>query len=68
MCLAKVYLSKNGQNDLILEDITLLQTKGGKLYLRTIFGEQKELWATIKEVDFQHSSIIVENLPQRKVE
>ena len=67
MCLAKVYLSKNGQNGLILEDVTLMQSEGEKLYLRTIFGEQKELDATIKEVDFQHSSIIVENLPQRKV-
>jgi predicted RNA-binding protein len=67
MCLAKVYLSKNGQNDLILEDVNLLQTKRGKLHIRTVFGEQKELWATIKEVDFQHSSIVLENPPQRKI-
>jgi predicted RNA-binding protein len=61
MCLAKAYLSEDGEKELILEEVAFLKIEGGKLHLWTLFGEQKEIEANIKEVDFQNSHLILEN-------
>lgn len=61
MCLAKVYLSANGQRELLLEEVASLKIEGKMLYLRTLFGEQREIAAAVREVDFQNSTIILEN-------
>ena len=58
MCLAKAYLDE--KEDSLLEDITSLWVEGGKLHLRNLFGEMKELGASIKEIDFQNSRILLE--------
>ena len=42
-------------------DVALLKAKDGKLLVTTIFGEQKEIEANIKEIDFMSSSIVLEN-------
>jgi predicted RNA-binding protein len=60
MCLAKAYLVGNGQRELLLEEVALIEIRDKKLRLSTIFGEKKELEAVIKAVDFQNSSIILE--------
>ena len=62
MCLARAYLSGNGKKELILEEVASLRIEGNKLELRTLFGEQKDIEAFVKEVDFQNSSIILENM------
>lgn len=60
MCLAKAYLMGDGQRELLLEEVALIEIHDKKLRLSTIFGEKKELEAVIKAVDFQNSSIILE--------
>jgi len=60
MCLAKAYLTGNGQRELLLEDVALIEIRDKVLCLSTIFGEKKEMEAVIKAVDFQNSSIILE--------
>jgi len=60
MCLAKAYLMGNGQRELLLEEVALIEIRDKTLRLSTIFGEKKELEAVIKAVDFQNSSIILE--------
>jgi len=60
MCLAKAYLMGDGQRELLLEEVALIEIRDKKLRLSTIFGEKKELEAVIKAVDFQNSSIILE--------
>ncbi len=59
MCLAKAYLGA-GENELLAEDITLMKTEGDKLLITTLFGEQKEIEASIKEIDFKASRIVLE--------
>ena len=61
MCLAKAYLGESEAGELILEDVALLRVEEGKLLLRSLFGEQKEVDCTIKTIDFQKSSIILES-------
>jgi len=62
MCLAKAYLSKNGERELLMQEIAYLGVGDEKLLLRTLFGEQKEVEANLREIDFANSSIILEKL------
>ena len=62
MCLAKAYLSKNGKQELLMREIAYLGVGDEKLLLRTLFGEQKEVEAKLREIDFANSSIILEKL------
>lgn len=60
MCLAKAYLGNSGDSELLAEDITVLKTEGGKLIITTLFGEQQEIEASIREIDFKASRILLE--------
>ncbi len=62
MCLAKAYLSENGERELLMREIAYLGVGNEKLLLRTLFGEQKEVEAKLREIDFANSSIILEKL------
>lgn len=62
MCLAKAYAGSNNEKTLLMEEIASLKVEDGKLLVATLFGEQREIEADIKEIDFMDSSIILENL------
>ena len=62
MCLAKAYLSKNGKRELLMQEIAYMGVGDEKLLLRELFGEQKEVEAKLREIDFATSSIILEKL------
>lgn len=58
MCLAKAYLDEKERP--FLEDVTSLRVEGRKLHLCNLFGETKELEASIREIDFQDSRILLD--------
>jgi predicted RNA-binding protein len=60
MCLGKAYLEGNGESELLLESVALLEVRGKKLRLSSLFGEEKEIEASLREIDFQTSRIIHE--------
>jgi predicted RNA-binding protein len=60
MCEANVYLVKEGNEELILEDISILRPEEGGLYLQNIFGEQKRIKARIKEMNLIDHRILLE--------
>jgi len=62
MCLAKVYLDRNGEKELLLEEVAVMEMEGGKLVIRTIFNEQKSIEANIRQIDFTNSNVILENM------
>ena len=62
MCLAKAYIGNSGEKELLAEEIASVKVEGGKLLVTTLFGEKKEIEATIKEIDFRSSDIILEKL------
>ena len=62
MCLSKAYIMGENSKGLLMGDIASLKVKGSKLLMTTLFGEQKEVEANIKEIDFMSSSIILENI------
>jgi predicted RNA-binding protein len=62
MCLAKAYIGKDGEKELLVEEVASLKAEGGRLLVTTLFGEQREIEASIKEIDFMASSIVLEKV------
>lgn len=60
MCLAKVYLRGTERDELLLDEVALIKVGQDKLWLRTLFGEEKEVAAAIREIDMVNSSIVLE--------
>ena len=60
MCLAKAYIGKKEEGDLLMEEIASIKVEDGKLLVTSLFGEQKEVAARIREIDFKASDIILE--------
>ncbi len=67
MCLSKAYVDRNGQRDLIVEEVAAVDIEDGRLLFKTLFGEQKEVEAIIKRIDFMTHSIFLESLKQEGV-
>ena len=61
MCLSKVYFDRGGKKEVLLEEVASVVIIGGKLQLKTLFGEQKEIDAHIKEIDLVAHSILLED-------
>ena len=59
MCLAKVYLREGDADKLIMETVAYVEKENGKILLRTILRQEKELEADIMEMDFTNSKIIL---------
>jgi predicted RNA-binding protein len=66
MCLGKAYLEADNKRELVLDSIASLEIDGTKVKLSTIFGDHKELEASIKEIDFEGSRIILTKVPAGK--
>lgn len=62
MCLSKVYVDADGKRELLMEEVASIGFEKDKLLLKTLFGEQKEIKAVVKQIDFVTNSIILENL------
>jgi len=54
MCEATAYLRDNGNEQQIMQDVTLLQPEGSAWLLVNLLGEQKLVQGTIEKVDFLH--------------
>jgi predicted RNA-binding protein len=60
MCLAKAYLGGKDEAELLAEEITSVRVEDGRLLLTTLFGENREIAARIREIDFRASRILLE--------
>lgn len=67
MCLSRVYFNRNGKKEIFLEEVASVIVDGGKLQLKTLFGEQKEIIANIKEIDLVTHSILLEDFGEGTV-
>ena len=66
MCLSKAYIERSGKRELVMGEVASLRLEDEKLRLRTLLGEQKEIDANIKEIDFLTHSITLEDPKTRK--
>ena len=62
MCLSKAYVDKNGNKELLMEEIASIDILDNKLRLKTLFGEEKEVAASIKHIDFMTHSLLLKDL------
>ena len=62
MCEANAYLERNGEEELVLENVDIIEPENGKVFIRNIFGEQKLLDSRIKKISLIDHKIILEEL------
>ncbi len=61
MCEAAAYVLKNGQEELVLQDVDVIEPDGDNLRLVNIFGEQMVIKASIQSLNLvNHKVILVE--------
>ncbi|MBM4287886.1 MAG: CooT family nickel-binding protein [Deltaproteobacteria bacterium] len=61
MCEATAYILKDGQEELLLPDVDIIEPEGEALRLVSIFGEQKVVRASIYRLNLvNHKIILVE--------
>jgi predicted RNA-binding protein len=61
MCEAAAYILKNGQEELLLPEVDIIEPDGDSLRLISIFGEQKIIKADIHRLNLvNHKIILVE--------
>jgi predicted RNA-binding protein len=58
--MAKAYLKHGPNKEIFLEEVASINSKGERLFLKPLFGEEKSLIAAIKEIDFVNSIILLE--------
>jgi len=61
LCQSHAYLVEaNGEETLVMEDVSVLKPKGDTIVLIGMFGEQKEIKARIKELQLTEHRILLE--------
>ena len=61
MCEASAFILRDGQEELVLESVDILEQENGNIRLVNIFGEQKVLPARIKKLSLVEHKIILES-------
>jgi len=59
MCLARVYLKDGDAEQLVMETVTYAEQRDGKLLLKNILQQQKEIDGEVVAIDFSGSKVIV---------
>jgi predicted RNA-binding protein len=59
MCEASAYLLKNGQEELVLSEVDVIEPEGDGLRLVSIFGEQKVIRADIHSLNLVNHKIFL---------
>jgi len=60
MCLSRAYVDKDGSRELLMEEIASIDIQDNKLRLKTLFGEEKEVAGSIRQIDFMSHNIFLE--------
>ena len=59
MCQSSAYLEKDGNEELLLEDVEVVEPREGNVYLRTILGDEKTVPGEIAKIDFVGHKIVL---------
>lgn len=60
MCQSSVYVLVDGQEQLLLEEVALVEVKGSQVTMKTLFGEPATLQARVKRIDLMKHRIVLE--------
>ena len=67
MCLSKAYIDRDGNREMLAEEVVSLGVSDGRLLLKTLFGELKEVNARIREIDFLTHTILLEGSREENI-
>jgi len=68
MCEANVYISRNGQDELLMEKVDrIVPSEENSIFMENIFGERRVIKAKIKEMELVHHRIILEEIRDEPV-
>jgi predicted RNA-binding protein len=59
MCEATAYILKNGQEELLLADVDIVEPEGDELRVVNIFGEQRVIKAVIHSLNLVNHRVIL---------
>ena len=59
MCESTAFLVEDGKEEKLLEDVILLKPEGGKIILKSILGETKEIEAVLDHIDLMEHRIVL---------
>lgn len=57
--MSKAYIDQGDELELVAEDIASVEVSGGRLRLKTLFGDSTEVDATIREIDLLGHRIVM---------
>ena len=60
MCDVKVYVARNGKEELLLEAVNHLRVEQGEVTVRNLFGEEKKVRGEVREVSLVKNRVIVD--------
>ncbi|HHW74826.1 MAG TPA: CooT family nickel-binding protein [Firmicutes bacterium] len=60
MCQSTVYLVKDGREEVVMEDVSVVKPQGEELLLVGMLGETKQIKAKIKELQLMDHRILLE--------
>jgi len=68
MCEAKIYVSEDGEDRQIMEDVALVQPEGDAYLLVSLLGEQKLVQGRIEKIDFLKHTVHLSRPPEPAAE
>ena len=60
MCDLKVYVKHDDREELVLESVNQLRTEGSDVVVRNLFGEEKRVRGSIREVSLTKNRVLVD--------
>jgi predicted RNA-binding protein len=60
MCEVNAYIETDGSEELYLENVDILKPEGEKIFMKSLFGEQKLFEGSIKEISLIKRRIILQ--------
>lgn len=60
MCESNAYIKKEGKEELYLEGVDLIRPEGNRIYMRSLFGEERFFDGKIKEISLVKHKIVLE--------
>jgi predicted RNA-binding protein len=59
MCESTAFMKKNGDEEMLLEDVAMLKPEGSKIILTNVLGETKEIEGTVDHIDLMNHKIVL---------
>ena len=59
MCLAKAYIERNGERELLMDEVASMEIGESCVILKALLGERQEIAASVRQIDFLSHNIVL---------